>query len=124
MSEHPLEDSFGEGSPLGKMIKEKVKVVLIGVGFDSCTALHYAEYSQENRRTFPQGAAIMVEGERIWKTYACVDMDSDRFPELAKDYPGEILTGKLGQAETMIVEMCSLVEFGIKWLRDNPVKME
>ncbi|TCN27286.1 aminoglycoside N(3)-acetyltransferase [Mesobacillus foraminis] len=124
MSEHPLEDSFGESSPLGKMMKEQVKIVLIGVGFDSCTALHFAEYAQENRKASPQGAAIMVEGERLWQTYACVDMDSDRFPELASEYPGAILKGKLGQAETMIVDMRSLVEFGIRWLRDHPAAAE
>lgn len=126
MSEHPLEDSFGEGSPLGKMIRADVKILLIGVGFDSCTALHYAEYAQENRKTSPQGAAIMIEGERVWRTYECVDMDSDRFPDIADEYrdKDKISKGKLGQSEIMIVDMRPLVEFGIRWLKKHPAQTE
>ena len=120
MSDHPVEDSFGASSPLGKMMKADVKILFIGVGFDSCTALHYAEFMQENPTTSPQGAAVLVNGERVWQKFDCVDMDSDRFPELAKAYPGEISTGNLGQAEVRIVEMRPLVEFGIDWLKNNP----
>lgn len=122
MSEHPLEDSFGERSPLGKMMNADVKIVLIGVGFDSCTALHFAEFVQENPTTSPQGAAMMVDGKRVWKTYDCVDTDSDRFPELAAAYPGRISEGLLGQAKTVIVPMRPLVEFGAEWLEKHPAR--
>ena len=121
MSEQPIEDSFGKNSPLAKMMQEKVKIILIGVGFDSCTALHYAEFVQKSRSTSPQGAAILLDGKRVWQTYDCVDMDSDRFPEIAKAFPGNVSEGKLGQAEIRLVDMKPLVEFGIDWLRENPV---
>lgn len=124
MSEHPLEDSFGEQSPLGKMMQANVKIILIGTDFDSCTALHYAEYGQDTQTTSPQGAAIMIDGQRVWKQYDCVDMDSDRFPELVRDYKGTILEGKLGLARTIVTDMRPLVEFGIKWLKEHPVTME
>lgn len=117
MSEHPLEDSFGERSPLGKMMPAEVKIILIGVGFDSCTALHFAEFAQENRTTSPQGAAMMLGGKRVWQTYECVDTDSDMFPELAGAYPHSFAEGQLGQAKTIIVPMRPLVEFGIQWLK-------
>jgi aminoglycoside 3-N-acetyltransferase len=120
MSEQPLEDSFGKGSPLGKMMKADVKIFLIGTDFDSCTALHYAEFAQVIRKTSPQGAAMLINGERVWKEYNCLDMDSDRFPEIARDYKGDIHEGTLGLAKTLIVEMRPLVEFGIQWLKDNP----
>ncbi|WP_033542373.1 aminoglycoside N(3)-acetyltransferase [Planococcus sp. CAU13] len=120
MRDHPLEDSFGEGSPLAKMMQSDIKILFIGVGFDSCTALHYAEFMQDSRSTSPQGAAVMVNGERVWQRFDCVDMDSDRFPEIAKDYPGKIQIGRLGQAETKLVAMRPLVEFGTGWLKENP----
>lgn len=119
MREHPLEDSFGDGSPLAKMMESQLQILFIGVGFDSCTALHYAEFAQEGRTTSPQGAAITLNGQRVWQRFDCVDMDSDRFPEIAKDYPGEIRTGMLGQAETKLTDMRPLVEFGIQWLKKN-----
>ena len=121
MCEHPLDDSFGETSPLGKMMNANVKIILIGTGFDSCTALHFAEYAQENRSTSLQGAAMLVDGQRAWVEYECLDMDSDRFPEIAKEFRGEIFEGKLGMAKTIIVEMQPLVEFGITWLAKQPV---
>ncbi|MGI2328021.1 aminoglycoside N(3)-acetyltransferase [Planococcus sp. YIM B11945] len=123
MSEHPLEDSFGERSPLGKMMKADVQILLIGVGFDSCTALHYAEFMQENKTYSPQGAAVSINGERTWRTFDCVDTDSDRFPELVKEYKGPISTGKLGQAESQLSAMRPLVEFGIEWLKKNPASI-
>ncbi|PKH11588.1 aminoglycoside N(3)-acetyltransferase [Planomicrobium sp. MB-3u-38] len=119
MRDHPIEDSFGEGSPLAKMMKAEMKILFIGVGFDSCTALHYAEFAQDDRTTSPQGAAVMQNGERVWQRFECVDMDSDRFPEITKDFEGDIRTGKLGQAEVKLVYMRPLVEFGIEWLREN-----
>lgn len=122
MSEQPLEDSFGKKSPLQKMMHADVKILLIGVGFDTCTALHYAEFAQDDRTTSPQGAAIMLNGERVWQHYECVDMDSDRFPEIAKDYPGDIKIGQLGQAECRLTEMRPLVNFGMEWLKENAKK--
>jgi aminoglycoside 3-N-acetyltransferase len=120
MKDQPIEDSFGAGSPLGKMMKENVKIVLIGTGFDSCTALHYAEFVQENRTTERQGAAVMKDGNRVWQEYDCVIMDSDRFPELVSAYKGKLKEGLFGMAKTTIADMRPLVEFGIQWLKDNP----
>lgn len=119
MRDHPLEDSFGDGSPLAKMMASDLKILFIGVGFDSCTALHFAEFAQEDRTTSPQGAAIMLGGQRVWQRFDCVDMDSDRFPEIANDFPGDIHTGTLGQAETKLTAMRPLVEFGIQWLKKH-----
>lgn len=124
MKDHPLEDSFGEGSPLGKMMKEDVKIVLIGTGFDSCTALHFAEFAQDNRKTYSQGAAMMINQQRVWKTYECVEMDSDRFPDIVRDYDGEMIEGELGMAKTIVAEMRPLVKFGIQWLKNNPASEE
>lgn len=124
MRDQPIEDSFGPGSPLGKMLESNVKILLIGTGFDSCTALHYAEFVQENRKTSPQGAAVMKDGKRQWQRFNCVNMDSDRFPELVKEYPGEIRTGMLGQAEVKLVDMRPLVEFGIGWIKEHPAATE
>lgn len=121
MREQPIDDSFGKKSPLAKMMQADVKILFIGVGFDSCTALHYAEFVQETRVTSPQGAAILLDGKRVWQTYDCVEMDSDRFLEIAKAFPGTISKGTLGQAETQLVEMRPLIEFGIDWLRKHPI---
>jgi aminoglycoside 3-N-acetyltransferase len=125
MSEHPLDDSFGLGSPLGKMIDTDVKILMIGVGYDSCTALHLAEYLAPGLTHSPQGAAIMEDSKRIWATYNMADVDSDVFPQLGeafeKEHPGNFTVGKLGQADCKVVPMKSLVDFGTRWMT---IKME
>jgi aminoglycoside 3-N-acetyltransferase len=121
MKDHPLEDSFGKGSPLGKMLKTNVKIMLIGVDYDVCTALHYAESVQETKTASPQGAAILADGVRRWETYECMDMDSDLFPDIVKSFTGDIQKGKLGQADTKITLMRPLVEFAADWLKIHNV---
>lgn len=128
MKEHPLEDSFGMRSPLGTVLNENVKVLLIGVGYDSCTALHLSEYLQETRTYMNQGAAMLVDGERQWIEYQTVDVDSDRFPELGEAFekanPQDFHTGKIGQADCRVIQMKPLIEFGTKWLKDHPAEEE
>ena len=128
MTEHPLEDSFGMGSPLGALVSENVKILLIGVGYDSCTALHLSEALIEAKTYINQGAAMLVDGERQWIEYQSLDGDSDRFPELGeafeKTHTQAFHVGKLGQADCRIIQMKPLVEFGTRWLTKNPIKEE
>ncbi|MGB3259977.1 aminoglycoside N(3)-acetyltransferase [Paenisporosarcina sp.] len=126
MMEHPLEDSFGMTSPLGAFLNDNVKIVLIGVGYDSCTALHLSENLLEKKTYTNQGAAMLVDGQRQWIEYQTVDVDSDRFPDLGesfeKEHPEAFHVGKLGQADCRIIQMKPLVDFGAKWLKENPVE--
>ncbi len=125
MSEHPLDDSFGNSSPLGKMCGADVKVVMIGVSYESCTALHLSEYQAPGLTVSPQGAAIIQDGERIWATFDMADVDSDVFPELGTAFeemnPGIALDGKLGQAHCKVVPMTSLVDFGVIWVAEKRI---
>ncbi|WP_342542501.1 AAC(3) family N-acetyltransferase [Paenisporosarcina sp. FSL H8-0542] len=126
MMEHPLEDSFGMTSPLGSFLNENVKILLIGVGYDSCTALHLSENLIEKKTYMNQGAAMLVDGERQWIEYQTLDVDSDRFPDLGeafeKEHPDAYHVGKLGQADCRIIQMKQLVDFGVEWLKANPVE--
>jgi aminoglycoside 3-N-acetyltransferase len=123
MGEHPLADSFGTSSPLGKMWDTDVKVVMIGVSYESCTALHLSEYLAPGLTVSPQGAAIIHKGERIWVTFDMADVDSAIFPELGKAFeemnPGIALDGTLGQAPCKVVPMKPLVDFGIEWITER-----
>lgn len=128
MKEHPLEDSFGMGSPLGAFLNENVKVLLIGVGYDSCTALHLSENMLESKTFMNQGAAMLVDGKRQWIEYQSLDVDSDRFPEIGEAFekanPEDFYVGKLGQADCRIIQMKPLIEFGTNWLKENPIVEE
>jgi len=120
MAEHSLYDSFGMTSPLGKMLGADVKIVMIGVDYDTCTALHLAEYLAPGLTTSPDGAAIMQNGKRVWATYEMAYLDSDAFPELAKAFEGENpeigIEGLLGLATCKIMPMKPLIDFGSGWV--------
>lgn len=128
MNSHPLESSFGLDSPLGKMYQTSVKIVLIGVDYDSCTALHLSEYLANQKYYFEQGASILINGKRQWVTYNMLDVDSERFPAIGKEFEAQyghsIHFGELGQARTRIIPMKPLVNFGVEWLNTHPVQHE
>jgi aminoglycoside 3-N-acetyltransferase len=120
MAEHSLGDSFGMTSPLGKMFEADVKIVMIGVDYDTCTALHLAEYLAPGLTTSPDGAAMMRNGERIWATFEMAHLDSEIFPELVEAFeeihPKIGIDGLLGQATCKIMPMKLLIEFGSSWI--------
>ncbi|MBK3496642.1 AAC(3) family N-acetyltransferase [Viridibacillus sp. YIM B01967] len=128
MREHPIESSFGLASPLGKMMQHDMKILFIGVDYDSCTALHLSEYLADVQNKSPQGAAMMVDGRRQWVTFNMLDVDSDRFPEIGnafeKDHSEHLYYGKLGQASARVITMKPLIEFGTAWLNANPATPE
>lgn len=111
---HDLADPFGEHSPLGALYELGARTLLIGVGFDRCTALHFAE-----RRAFPdapqitEGAPILVDGRRQWVQFETPSiMDSDAFLPVGLEAIERELarTGPLGAGEGILADMKSLVD--------------
>ncbi|MEX3624359.1 aminoglycoside N(3)-acetyltransferase [Viridibacillus arvi] len=123
MNSHPIESSFGLKSPLGKMFQHDMKILFIGVDYDSCTALHLSEYLANAQNTSPQGAAMLIAGKRQWVTFDMLNVDSDRFLEIGnsfeKAYSEHVHYGTLGQAITKVIAMKPLIEYGTIWLNDH-----
>jgi len=117
---HPLDDGLGEQSPLGLLYRREAKVLLLGVGYDSATAIHLAEYRQAGMPRGTFGAAATVEGERRWTTCSDVDhLDSgELFPALGKAYEQQhlVLRGKVGSAAARLLPMRDLVDFAVPWI--------
>ncbi len=94
----PLEDPLGEDSPLGELYRIGAQILLLGVGFGRCTALHLAE-----RRAWPhrprvaEGSPLLVAGQRRWVRYFAPPLDSEPFPDI-----GQLLIAKAGIAEGMV----------------------
>nr|WP_291418824.1 AAC(3) family N-acetyltransferase [Actinophytocola sp.] len=59
MAEHRLDSHLGEGSPLAALERAGARVLLLGVGFDVCTAFHLAEY-RVPMPTTELGAAVLT----------------------------------------------------------------
>jgi aminoglycoside 3-N-acetyltransferase len=112
--EHALDGRFGESSPLGWLHRHDAAVLLLGVGYDVCSAFHLAEYglsSDPPRRAYH--CYVMTAGERrdceLWD----VDLDDSDFAALGHRMDEErfVRHGLVGAAECRLMPIRSAVEF-------------
>lgn len=118
---------FGPASPLGRLYRRDAKILLIGVGYDNCTSLHMAEALYPDTPKIKVGASVRVRGKSCWRSWKEIELNSDRFPELGRDYEqngGESLNGKLGAADCKLLPIRPLVDYGVKWLAAHPARPE
>lgn len=118
---HSLDHSFGEGSPLARLYDLGGQVLLLGVGYDSNTSFHLAEYRVPGAKPVTAGAPIVEDGRRIWKTYTDIEFDTDVFERIGADFDqtGSVLRGEVGSAESRLFSLREAVDFAVDWLTDN-----
>ncbi|WP_017589811.1 aminoglycoside N(3)-acetyltransferase [Nocardiopsis ganjiahuensis] len=119
MHPHPLESALGENSPLARLEKSGAHVLLLGVGYDSCTAFHLAEYRVPRPRTAPTSCAVHTpDGDREWVTYTDVALDESDFPALGADFEttGAVTVGRVGSAAARLFPLARAVDFATTWL--------
>ena len=113
---HALTPQFGDDSPIGKGLRLDAKVLLIGVGYDRCSALHYAE-TMLAKKTVKMGASVLENGKAIWKWFYDVDFDSDRFPAIGSAFEAQtdfVKIGQIGQAECRFFPMREATAFALR----------
>lgn len=115
---HDLADPLGEGSPLGVLYRLDAKVLLIGVDFDRCTALHLAERrAWPDRQRVTEGAPLMRDGRRQWVAFDVPGlMDSDAFLPIGASAlrSGKAIAGSLGEGRGILVGMRQIVDHAIE----------
>jgi aminoglycoside 3-N-acetyltransferase len=126
-ADHRLNSSLGEHSPLARIYDLDGWVLLLGVGHDSNTSLHLAEY----RANFPgkalcrQGAPLLVDGVRQWVTFEDLDFgNTDDFPTLGAAFAQEtglVRSGKVGNAQAHLMPQRPLVDFAVTWMEQNRI---
>ena len=126
INNHSLEFGLGEGSPLARIYDLDGFVLLLGVGHDSNTSMHLAEY----RAAFPlkrmvkEGAPISAAGSRRWTAFEDIDLDSSDFEQIGEDFLGsevgnEVQRGKVGLADCQLMPQRVVVDFTVNWLEEN-----
>jgi len=122
---HRLESPLGEHSPLMRLHERDAKVLLLGVGFERCTALHLAEQwawpGMEREQT---GSPVMVDGERRWIAYDAPGLgDSDQYGKIGASFAsaGNVKGGHVGSAPSMLFGTRELVDFAAAEWRTRPV---
>ncbi|MBM7069353.1 aminoglycoside N(3)-acetyltransferase [Actibacterium sp. 188UL27-1] len=119
LKEHSLAWATGEKTPLGKLRdRPTMKILLIGVGWNRCSALHTAETFAQHKRTktrrFKNGGP---KGSWIETTDVADDMNR-LFPAVGEAFEktGAVSFGKFGGADCKICDFRSLVEFASDWI--------
>lgn len=112
---HRLEISEGINTPYEKLYKNSFNILLLGVGFNRCTMLHFAESKSDHKRITYSRYPIVKNGKKEWVSVK--DMGNDNstyFPIIGKQYMDKngVLTKKIGNADSILVDVKSLVDFG------------
>lgn len=119
---HPLTPQLGMESPLGKMYDLDGKVLLLGVGYDSCTCFHLSETLWDNMPKRRLGAAILEDNKRIWKWFEDFDYDSEKdFQKIGKEFEknNNVGIGSVGNAQCRLFDIKAGVDFAKKWIESN-----
>ncbi|MBT9387052.1 AAC(3) family N-acetyltransferase [Pseudooceanicola sp. CBS1P-1] len=119
LKEHSLAWATGEKTPLGKLRDRKaMRILLIGVGWNRCSALHTAETFAQHKRTktrrFKNGGP-----NGSWIETPDVTDDTNRlFPKIGEAFEktGAVSFGKFGGAECKLCDFRSLVDFATGWI--------
>jgi aminoglycoside 3-N-acetyltransferase len=116
---HALDEMLGEHSPLSRVYEFDGEVLLLGVGHDSNTSLHLAEYRVPDPPRSRQGAAVLTpDGGREWIWWEDVDLHEGDFARLGADLDedGEVVIGPVGSAESRLMRQRSAVDFAVGWM--------
>jgi aminoglycoside 3-N-acetyltransferase len=120
MRRHPVHCHLGEDSPLGKLYAAGAWILLLGVGYESCTTLHLAEYrylDNPPRRTYR--CVIRYRGQPQWRKYIDVVLDDSDFSAIGNVLDKEIVQhrGYVGSAECRLVPLRDVVDCAAEWMR-------
>lgn len=116
--EHPLAFSEGPGTPFARLHDLDSLVLLLGVGFNRCTALHFAESIAPNPRTMNVRFLHLRDARRIWIDVPNVADDNDtHFPIIGKQFmsSGRAAEGLVGEAKSICFPMRALVEVALDY---------
>jgi aminoglycoside 3-N-acetyltransferase len=127
-ADHPMDYGYGPASPLGRLVEARGKVLMLGAPLDTMTLLHHAEH----RAKLPRKRVIRTEVPFAtptgveWRMIEEFDTSEPCVPALPDNFIEQIVTaylatgagrqGKVGQAESVLVEADEIVPFAVTWM--------
>ena len=112
--QHALEFCEGRGTPFEKLYDLDACTLLLGVGFNRCSSLHYAESLVPNRRTTLSRFPIVQNGERVWVEKPDMAYDNGvHFSVVGKQFSEAraVRAGRVGNADALLFSTRDLVDF-------------
>ncbi|MEV6164539.1 AAC(3) family N-acetyltransferase [Streptomyces sp. NPDC052052] len=121
VAHHHASCHLGEDSPLALLYKVRAHVLLLGTGFDSCTAFHLGEYRvpAPPRRTYR--CVVTTRGRRHWWEYEDVALDDSDFAVLGAEFAraddgAAVRSGPVGSATARLFAFTDAVDFAARRL--------
>lgn len=117
-TDHPLEHSLGNHSPLAKIYDLDGYVMLMGVGYGNNTSFHLSEDRAHGSKLYQESSPIFENGQRIWKTYEEVDWNDEPFEQIGKEFEstGFVNSENIGKSTIKIFRQRPAVDFAVEWL--------
>lgn len=124
LAEHVLSPGLGEGSPLKKLYDHHAKILLLGVGYENCTALHLCESKLPTVPLIQTGAKILQNGQPVWIDFTEIDYDDGDFAQIGIDYEKHhtVKKGMVGAALCRLIDLVDLCDFASTWLLEHRSK--
>jgi aminoglycoside 3-N-acetyltransferase len=119
MADHRLESHLGESSPLAKLYDRRAQVLLLGVGYECCTAMHLAEYRYTVHPPMQTYTCVVtIDGKRGWTGYQDVVLDDNDFDEIGKSLTERrpVRERTVGRAECRLLPFRDTVDFAVEWM--------
>ena len=115
---HTPEGGLGERSPLGRIYDLDGQVLLLGVPYGNNTSFHLGEYRAPGGKLVVQGAPILENGQRVWKSFTTLEIDSDCFDELGADFEKAhpVKIGLVGSATARLFSQRAAVDSAQEWI--------
>lgn len=119
MAVHDLDCHFGDRSPLSWLYAADAAILLLGVGYSTCTAFHFAEYQVAGLLRRPYHCFTLEAGTRLQREFTDIELDDSDFGQLGSDLD---LTpapryGHVGPAFCRLVPLRAAVDFAAEWLK-------
>ncbi|MET8502668.1 aminoglycoside N(3)-acetyltransferase [Streptomyces microflavus] len=121
---HRPDCHLGEDSPLARLYEADATILLLGTGFDTCTAFHLGEYRRPGPPLRRYRCVVAPRGVRQWWEYEDVALDDGDFAALGAAFeesagPGDVMTALIGAAPCRRVRLRAAVDFATEWLTDH-----
>lgn len=117
LATHDLDCQLGDRSPLGSLAAAKARFLLLGVGYEKCTAFHLAEYQLPQPPTRRQSCVVNGPQGRQWVEYQDIELSDRDFSQLGHDFEGSVpvRVGSVGAATARLANIADAVSFAREW---------
>jgi aminoglycoside 3-N-acetyltransferase len=118
MAVHDLDCHLGERSPLAALYEVDAIVLLLGVGYEVCTALHLAEYRLPWPAPIRPYRCYVGDGDRRRRLdFLAVDLIDSDFPKLGGELDRQpfVTCGRVGNALATVMPVRAAVDFAVDW---------